>query len=112
MRARGELPGWGLVFGSFVSKNEASTRIKENRSALEDVVRAGKPAILARTSIATHRYSALLVGLEQDDAGSACRHLQAMGIYCLRSEEHMPELQSIMRISYAFFCLKTTNNNI
>src|SRR3546814_14656819 len=83
MRARGELPGWGLVFGSFVSKNEASTRIKENRSALEDVVRAGKPAILARTSIATHRYSALLVGLEQDDAGSACRHLQAMGIYCL-----------------------------
>src|SRR3546814_12370145 len=82
MRARGELPGWGLVFGSFVSKNEASTRIKENRSALEDVVRAGKPAILARTSIATHRYSALLVGLEQDDAGSACRPLQAVGSSC------------------------------
>src|SRR3546814_8683609 len=98
MMARGELPGWGLVFGSFVSKNEASTRIKENRSALEDVVRAGKPAILARTSIATHRYSALLVGLEQDDAGSACRPLQAMGIYCLaRSEEHTSELQSQMR---------------
>src|SRR3546814_9370661 len=27
-----------------------------------------------------------------------------------RSEEHTSELQSIMRISYAVFCLKTTNN--
>src|SRR3546814_2938323 len=28
-----------------------------------------------------------------------------------RSEEHTSELQSLMRISYAVFCLKTTNNN-
>src|SRR3546814_1419029 len=27
----------------------------------------------------------------------------------LRSEEHTSELQSLMRISYAVFCLKTTN---
>jgi D-alanyl-D-alanine carboxypeptidase len=81
--AEGELPGWGLVFGSFVSKAEASARIEENRAALKDVVLQGKPTVIARTSIATHRYSALLVGLEQDDAGSACRHLQAMGVYCL-----------------------------
>src|SRR3546814_7807943 len=27
-----------------------------------------------------------------------------------RSEEHTSELQSLMRISYAAFCLKTTNN--
>src|SRR3546814_3686032 len=26
--------------------------------------------------------------------------------YCLRSEEHTSELQSLMRISYAVFCLK------
>src|SRR3546814_3174902 len=26
---------------------------------------------------------------------------------CLRSEEHTSELQSLMRISYAVFCLKT-----
>src|SRR3546814_5469368 len=33
---------------------------------------------------------------------------------CLRSEEHTSELQSLMRISYAVFCLKkkkTTNTN-
>src|SRR3546814_1747146 len=28
----------------------------------------------------------------------------------LRSEEHTSELQSLMRISYAVFCLKTKNN--
>src|SRR3546814_5091614 len=29
-----------------------------------------------------------------------------------RSEEHTSELQSLMRISYAVFCLKTNNHNI
>src|SRR3546814_7888170 len=29
-----------------------------------------------------------------------------------RSEEHTSELQSLMRISYAVFCLKTQNTNI
>src|SRR3546814_3279270 len=29
----------------------------------------------------------------------------------LRSEEHTSELQSLMRISYAVFCLKKTNNH-
>src|SRR3546814_8322705 len=28
----------------------------------------------------------------------------------MRSEEHTSELQSLMRLSYAVFCLKTTNN--
>src|SRR3546814_6629688 len=30
---------------------------------------------------------------------------------CQRSEEHTSELQSLMRISYAVFCLKKKNNN-
>src|SRR3546814_4672573 len=29
-----------------------------------------------------------------------------------RSEEHTSELQSLMRISYAVFCLKKQNNNL
>src|SRR3546814_10863331 len=29
----------------------------------------------------------------------------------IRSEEHTSELQSLMRISYAVFCLKQKNNN-
>src|SRR3546814_3280813 len=31
---------------------------------------------------------------------------------CGRSEEHTSELQSLMRISYAVFCLKKKNQNI
>src|SRR3546814_6124348 len=31
---------------------------------------------------------------------------------CARSEEHTSELQSLMRISYAVFCLKQKTNNI
>src|SRR3546814_7380819 len=32
--------------------------------------------------------------------------------YIVRSEEHTSELQSLMRISYAVFCLKKKNKNI
>src|SRR3546814_3867217 len=31
--------------------------------------------------------------------------------YVIRSEEHTSELQSLMRISYAVFCLKKNNKN-
>src|SRR3546814_3358805 len=33
------------------------------------------------------------------------------GLYAARSEEHTSELQSLMRISYAVFCLKKKNKN-
>src|SRR3546814_8655257 len=38
------------------------------------------------------------------------QHLAGMPATCLRSEEHTSELQSLMRISYAVFCLKKKNN--
>src|SRR3546814_7835910 len=40
----------------------------------------------------------------QRGAGSSAARLR-------RSEEHTSELQSLMRISYAVFCLKKKNNN-
>src|SRR3546814_6052989 len=44
------------------------------------------------------------------------RKLMSRHSYCKRSEEHTSELQSLMRISYAVFCLKKkitrTNNKI
>src|SRR3546814_10795247 len=42
-----------------------------------------------------------------DEAEIEAIHLLAPGIDRLRSEEHTSELQSLMRISYAVFCLKT-----
>src|SRR3546814_3609329 len=41
------------------------------------------------------------------DAGHFAVHAPAAGTYAIaRSEEHTSELQSLMRISYAVFCLK------
>src|SRR3546814_6117622 len=63
----------------------------------------------------------------QERAGRAPAHaaalvyLEIIAAFVVRSEEHTSELQSLMRISYAVFCLKkkntqsqksnTTNNN-
>src|SRR3546814_10810205 len=41
------------------------------------------------------------------DAG----RMNMIGIEASRSEEHTSELQSLMRISYAVFCLKTKHTN-
>src|SRR3546814_5756171 len=51
------------------------------------------------------------------DVGKVAEALGILGRFAihrqgmLRSEEHTSELQSLMRISYAVFCLKTTNTN-
>src|SRR3546814_2907712 len=49
---------------------------------------------------------------------ATCAAIGKMGIpemrkrgYSARSEEHTSELQSLMRISYAVFCLKKKTNN-
>src|SRR3546814_1041600 len=39
-------------------------------------------------------------------------HARALAAWRLRSEEHTSELQSLMRISYAVFCLKKKIKNI
>src|SRR3546814_4524154 len=39
------------------------------------------------------------------------RHTEARGMGNDRSEEHTSELQSLMRISYAVFCLKKKNKH-
>src|SRR3546814_8449811 len=42
----------------------------------------------------------------EDPARAPARHLGKRQDLCRRSEEHTSELQSLMRISYAVFCLK------
>src|SRR3546814_8580904 len=41
--------------------------------------------------------------------GSAKAHYEGIKAFSERSEEHTSELQSLMRISYAVFCLKKKN---
>src|SRR3546814_5168852 len=44
-------------------------------------------------------------------AGAICACAALAYAELSRSEEHTSELQSLMRISYAVFCLKKKNNN-
>src|SRR3546814_5221775 len=50
--------------------------------------------------------AALFVGMGNAEVGSVSRTAGAR-----RSEEHTSELQSLMRISYAVFCLKKKKKN-
>src|SRR3546814_4726034 len=69
----------------------------------------------ARRVIAAHHAHIGLAeqGLRLDAASqrreSADSYVDGSGLQLLRSEEHTSELQSLMRISYAVFCLKKKN---
>src|SRR3546814_7254632 len=64
--------------------------------------------------VAHHRHRG--AGIEGIDRAAGERGLERVGVdgdvmaYLLRSEEHTSELQSLMRISYAVFCLKKKNH--
>ncbi|WP_420348147.1 D-alanyl-D-alanine carboxypeptidase family protein [Pelagibius sp.] len=79
----GKLPGWGLVLGSFGSKAQANAVIKGHRQSLKEVTRRGRPAVIAKLRHDPQLYTALLVDLNQRDAGEACKHLWSLGHYCL-----------------------------
>src|SRR3546814_6061561 len=71
-----------------------------------------RPGLLALARLETqharfgHRFA-----VEIGEQG--CRRLVVRNIGArIRSEEHTSELQSLMRISYAVFCLKHKKNNI
>src|SRR3546814_8837933 len=72
-----------------------------------DLVGAGGQRLVGIVAAREHGDLDVLAGAggERDDAAD---HL--VGV-TRRSEEHTSELQSLMRISYAVFCLKKKNNN-
>src|SRR3546814_2815521 len=80
-------------------KQQSQPRIDHLRLCRHDNIETGQRIMVA-------------AGLEQDGgAGLMCRHMVWLGRDHLveqgqRSEEHTSELQSLMRISYAVFCLK------
>src|SRR3546814_7799419 len=56
-------------------------------------------------------HSILDVESERANVRSAWLAHSHIRVPCTRSEEHTSELQSLMRISYAVFCLKNKINN-
>src|SRR3546814_10326390 len=64
---------------------------------------AAKLILLALTAgVAFHAKLRVIPVLSKDNLGAMAWHVIAV----TRSEEHTSELQSLMRISYAVFCLK------
>src|SRR3546814_6864191 len=53
----------------------------------------------------------LLFGVSQSASINSIIVTIKAGILVMRSEEHTSELQSLMRISYAVFCLKKKNKH-
>src|SRR3546814_10302412 len=77
------------------------------------LVRSGKPSnfLLEWWS----RVTASLARLHhawQTEPACSCASFRALADQARRSEEHTSELQSLMRISYALFCLKKKHSNM
>src|SRR3546814_7833722 len=79
------------------------------RSMLLDINKQ-KFSILHRKCIACFGGRGKPVGVLYIQECLVVDHLLPLRLYSYRSEEHTSELQSLMRISYAVFCLKKTKN--
>src|SRR3546814_4696118 len=67
------------------------------------------PLWIAPGMVSLALFAWLLTLIDSDAAGRAYAAYGGVYISASRSEEHTSELQSLMRISYAVFCLKKKN---
>src|SRR3546814_8557650 len=68
--------------------------------------------ILLRAGVAERMYDAMVKWLSWIPGGLMHSNIGACAIFAARSEEHTSELQSLMRISYAVFCLTKKKSKI
>src|SRR3546814_4170908 len=107
-----DLPGV-LIMASIMLTNVVINRLHgyENSSAAFSFRRwlravwAGKFALMVPVVILGGIYSGIFTPTEA--AAVAVVTIIVIGLFQGRSEEHTSELPSLMRISYAVFCLKT-----
>src|SRR3546814_6847433 len=80
-----------------------------SNSSLGSVKRARRAFMVARDDSIAASVSALGTFSSNGKAWSLATRVSVMRTTSERSEEHTSELQSLMRISYAVFCLKKKN---
>src|SRR3546814_10376078 len=96
-------------------------RASDDARAVKGASAGGVERIDGEAGLARTRYAGDAgEGAERDAGGHVLKivgarivngELLARSLAALRSEEHTSELQSLMRISYAVFCLKKKNKN-
>src|SRR3546814_2268872 len=74
----------------------------------EDAVDPGDAIVVE----ASRRLPGAVIGDIPPDQQLGPADIRAYGVSSIRSEEHTSELQSLMRISYAVFCLKKKNKSL
>src|SRR3546814_6035884 len=86
----------------------AALGVRHHESRIEEHIGRGIPiGFLPMVHRAVEGCKGVAIGLRPGrDSGSSCEKAP------IRSEEHTSELQSLMRISYAVFCLKKKMNQI
>jgi len=77
------LSGWGVVFGAYAERGKAEEVLKSAKQSLGPLAKGGRMAIVQKAYEGTARYSAMLVGLDQQAAGQACKALWDKNAYCL-----------------------------
>src|SRR3546814_4731253 len=102
---------WDLGWADFVSAtgwSDTSTMYQLD-SSIQFGEFANLQLGLPEPGLSTVRYNLELDKLTQEfrlTSKSGGRFEWLVGVFHTRSEEHTSELQSLMRISYAVFCLK------
>src|SRR3546814_7884550 len=105
------MAGYGGYGGNPGSPSEAGM-FADGRAWLAALERLGVPghaAVLYGESLGSGVVVELAVGTA---VAGVVLEAPYTSIADLRSEEHTSEIQSLMRISYAVFCLKKKKNNI
>ena len=92
------MSGWGLIFGFFHDRSEARSVLQKQRAKLKAVLARGRPAVVPRELENGKRFGALLVGLNEKDAGAACKHLRKLRTYCLAlTPQELKDPQALWR---------------
>src|SRR3546814_2860330 len=95
-----------IVDGEEVDLGLVGEVAKVRPESVLDLVEAGRVPVISSVAPDVH---GLVHNVNADTAAAALA--AALGAEKLRSEEHTSELQSLMRISYAVFCLKKKTNH-
>src|SRR3546814_10889286 len=105
-----ERGGWSVCVGA---RQHASGGYRDRRNAMQmpalllAILLAGGNPVWDRQSTAGQaQICSDQAAARTESVAASPNRKQRRGSTCARSEEHTSELQSLMRISYAVFCLK------